>query len=108
MADKCPTPDRFCTIAEAAKSLGTSPAKVKKLIEADMLIWDQPKNTKRVYVEVGSLMRLKYPETLPEFNGLHVADVRVLQKAIDTARHKIGSAASLPPGAVKITFDMGD
>ena len=30
-----------------------------------------------------------------------------LQKEIDVARHEIVTAANLPPGAVKIFFDMG-
>lgn len=106
MTDQCPVSDRFITIADAAKSLSTTPAKIKKLIAADMLIWEQPKNSRKIYVEVSSLMRLKYPEHLPSFKGLHVSDPVALQKEIDAARHKIGYAASLPPGAIKIIFDI--
>jgi|GEM_PF-2789892 len=100
-------PDRYCTIAEAAKVLDTSPLKIKKLIESDMLIWDQQPNSRKVIVEVGSLMRLKYPQHETDFKMLVVKDARILQTELDTARHKIASAANLPPGAVKIYFDMG-
>ncbi len=71
-------------------------------IEEGMLIWEQPKKSRTRYVEKKSLARLKHPEIEPIFEPLTVNDYRGLQAAIDAARHKIASAASLPPGAIKI------
>ncbi|MCB0075174.1 MAG: hypothetical protein KDE20_27130 [Caldilineaceae bacterium] len=83
-------------------------AKIKKLIEAKMVIWDHPKNARNPVIEVGSLMRIKYPEHAQSLEGLSVKDARKLQKEIDVARFRIASEANLPPGAVKIFFDLGD
>lgn len=101
-------PDRFCSLTEAAKALTVSRDKIKKLMQAQMLLWDHPKNARNPVIEVGSLMRIKYPEKEPEFKRLTVKDARLLQKEIDVARFKIASQAGLPPGAIKIFFDMGE
>lgn len=100
-------PDQYVTLAEAAKFLGVSRQKLEKFIQNDLLIWEQPKNRRTRYVEKKGLARLKHPEIEPVFEPLTVKGARALQKEIDAARHKIASAASLPPGAVKIFFDMG-
>lgn len=100
-------PDQYVTLADAAKFLGVSRAKLEKFIQNDLLIWEQPKNRRTCYVEKKGLARLKHPEIEPVFDPLKVKDSRALQKEIDAARHKIATAANLPPGAVKIFFDMG-
>lgn len=99
-------PDQYVTLAEAAKFLGISRQKLEKLIAQDMVIWEQPKNRVSRFVEKKSLARLKHPEIIPSFEPLTVKDGKALQAEIDAARHKIASAASLPPGAIKIFFDM--
>lgn len=100
-------PDKYCTIAWAAEYLGVSAPKIKKMIKDDLLIWEQRKDRKSVYVEVASLVRAKYPDTKPHFEKLAVKDAIELQRQIDIARHKIGLMANVPPGAVKICFDLG-
>lgn len=100
-------PDQYINLSDAAKFLGVSRPKLEKLIENDLLVWEQPKNRRTRYVEMKGLARLKHPEIEPVFEPLSVKDARLLQKEIDAARHKIASAANLPPGAVKIFFDMG-
>lgn len=100
-------PDQYTTLADAAEFLGVSRAKLEKFIKSDMLIWEQPKKSRTRYVEKKSLARLKHPEIEPVFEPLTVKDYRALQAEIDAARHKIASAANLPPGAVKIFFDLG-
>lgn len=100
-------PDQYVSLADAAQFLGVSRAKLEKLIQNDLLIWEQPKNRKTRYVEKNGLARLKHPEIEPVFEPLKVKDARLLQKEIDAARHKIATHANLPPGAVKIFFDMG-
>ncbi|MDY0029781.1 MAG: hypothetical protein RBR86_07555 [Pseudobdellovibrionaceae bacterium] len=101
-------PDQYTTMTKAAQYLGISHQKLEKMIEADMLVWDQPKMGRTRYVEKKGLVRLKYPETEPVFEPLKAKDARDLQNEIDIARHKIASAANLPPGAVKIFFDLGE
>ena len=101
-------PDQYVTLADASKFLGVSRAKLEKFIQNDLLVWEQPKNRKERYVEKNGLARLKHPEIEPVFEPLKAKDARVLQKEIDTARHKISAAANLPPGAIKIYFDMGN
>jgi len=100
-------PDQYFTLAEAKKFLEISPQKLSKLIDSDMLIWDQPRNSRTRYVELKSMDRLKHPENVPVFEPLTVQDARALQREVDIARHKIALAANLPPGAVKISFDLG-
>ncbi len=100
-------PDQYIALADAAKFLGVSRQKLEKLIDADMLIWEQPPKSRTRYVERNNLSRLKHPEIMPSFDPLIVKDSRALQAEIDAARHKIASAANLPPGAVKISFDLG-
>lgn len=99
-------PDRYCSVSEAARALSVSRDKIKKLMQAKMLLWDHLPNARSPIVEVGSLMRIKYPEHEPEFKRLTVNNARALQKEIDTARFKIAAEAGLPPGAVKISFDI--
>lgn len=99
-------PDQYVTLVDAAKFLGVSRAKLEKFIQNDLLVWEQPKNRRTRYVEKKGLARLKYPEIEPVFDPLNVKDARALQKEIDAARHKIATLANLPPGAVKIFFDM--
>lgn len=100
-------PDQYVTLADAAKFLGVSRQKLEKLLDADMLVWEQPPKSRTRYVERNSLSRLKHPEIEPSFDPLTVKDTKALQVEIDAARHKIASAANLPPGAVKIFFDLG-
>lgn len=100
-------PDQYTTLADAAKFLGVSRQKLEKFISADMLVWEQPKKSRTRYVEKKSLARLKHPEIDPVFEPLVVKDGRTLQAEMDAARHKIASAANLPPGAIKIFFDLG-
>lgn len=100
-------PDQYFTLTAAREFLGISSQKLTKLIDSDMLIWDQPVNSRNRYVELKSMDRLMHPENVPVFDPLTVQDVRALQREIDIARHKIALAANLPPGAVKISFDLG-
>lgn len=100
-------PDQYVTIPEASKFIGLSRQKLEKLIENDLLVWEQPKKSKTRYIEKKGLARLKHPEIEPVFEPLDVKNARILQKEIDAARHKIADAANLPPAAIKIFFDMG-
>ncbi|MBL8639796.1 MAG: hypothetical protein JNK24_05520 [Alphaproteobacteria bacterium] len=100
-------PDQYSTMEYAADYLGISRAKLNALVEKDMLLWDQPKGKSRRCVEIKGLDLLKHPENEICFDPLYVQDGRALQREIDSARHKIAAAANLPPGAVKIMFDLG-
>ncbi len=99
--------DAYVTLADAATLLGVSRQKLEKLIEADLLVWDQPPKSRIRYIERASLSRLKHPDTETDFAPLTVKNAKELQSTIDHARHKIAAAANLPPGAIKIFFDLG-
>lgn len=101
-------PDQYCTLAYAADFLGITRARLEKLIENDMVVWDQPKNKTQKCVEMKSLHRLKQPENEPVYEPLAIPDGRALGNEIDAARHRIAAAANLPPGAVKICFDLDE
>ena len=100
-------PDNYCTISDAAQHLGVSTAKVRKFIKEDLLVWVQHKNSRKIYVETHSIVRMKYPDHPPKFEQLTVVDPIALQQEIDAARHRIASKAGLSPGSIKIFFDMG-
>lgn len=99
-------PDLYISITEACELLSVSRHKMMKIIDADMVVWDQPHGSKRKLVERNSVIRLKHPEIEPTFPELYVKDVRQLYKEMDVARHKIASMANLAPGAIKIYFDL--
>lgn len=75
--------DTFCSISEAARVLDISRVRVKKLLQERKILWDQPKDSAVQIVEIGSLLRLKYPDKQPNFGSLTVSDPMVLQKEID-------------------------
>lgn len=100
--------DVFCSISQAAKLIGVTRPKLQKLIDNELLLWDQPKNKRVKNIEYNNAIRLKHPEMIPDFLPLHVKDTKLLQKEIDAARHRIGKQANIPPCAVIISFDLGD